>query len=104
MPRPATPIDLWDASLQMFYLTVETHAVVSMRLLGMAGLWNVTKSENSRMVDEKSDALMQSAANAVNATMTGARPDQVLASAIRPLRAKTRSNSKRLAKRGPKFS
>ena len=104
MPRTATPLDLWNTTLQMTYLALETQSVMTMRILGMAGLWNVTKSENARMMDEKSPALMESAMNAVTATMNGARPDQILNTAIRPLRAKTRSNSNRLSKRGPKFN
>ncbi|MGY9045648.1 hypothetical protein P775_21515 [Puniceibacterium antarcticum] len=104
MPRLATPVDLWNTTLQMTYLALETQSVMTMRLLGMAGLWNVTKSENTRMVDEKSPALLQSMMNAATATMHGARPDQIMNTAIKPLRAKTRSNSTRLAKRGPKFN
>ncbi|WP_186766532.1 antifreeze protein [Puniceibacterium confluentis] len=104
MPRTANPLHLWNATLQMTFLLIETQSVITMRLLGMAGLWNVTRSENTRMVDEKPPAMMQSAMNAVSATMNGARPDQIVTSAIRPLRAKTRSNTNRLAKRGPKFN
>ncbi|SNR51999.1 hypothetical protein [Puniceibacterium sediminis] len=104
MPRPATLIDLWHTTLQMSLLAVETHAVMTMRIMGMAGLWNVGKSENTRMVHEKPPALMKSAMNAVSASMNGARPDQIMNTSIRPLRAKTRSNSNRLAKRGPKFN
>ncbi len=103
MPRIATPLELWNTSLQMSYLMFETQSVMTMRLLGMAGLWNVTKSENTRMMDEKSPALLKSMANAAAATMSGARPDQIINTAILPLRAKTRSNSNRLSRRGPKF-
>ncbi|MFZ5962184.1 antifreeze protein [Thalassococcus sp. BH17M4-6] len=99
----ATPFDLLGASLQMGYLAAETQSVMAMRLWGMAGLWNVTTSENNRMVDEKTPALTQSAMNAMFAAMRGERPDQIVVSAIKPLRARTRSNSRRLAKRGLKL-
>ncbi|MHA6346099.1 antifreeze protein [Roseivivax sp. CAU 1761] len=97
------PVDYWTASLQLGLLAVETQAVMAMRLWGMAGLWNVTGTENSVMVNEKPGALIDSAMSAVAAGLRGAPPDQIMLSAIRPLRNKTRSNSRRLAKRGPKF-
>ncbi len=104
MPRTATPFDLWSTTLQFTFLAIETQSVMTMRLLGMAGLWNVTKSENARMMDEKSPALMRSMTDAAAVAMTGARPDQIMATAIKPLRAKTRSNANRLSRRGPKFN
>ncbi len=99
----ASPFDLWGASLQMGYLLAEAQSVIAMRLWGMAGVWNVTASERTRMVDEKPAALTQAAMNAAFAAMRGERPDQIVTSAIRPLRAKTRSNARRLAKRGLKL-
>ncbi len=103
MSRTATPLDLWKTTLEMSLLMFETQSVMTMRLMGMAGFWNVTSSENALMFDEKSPAWMKSMVNATQATLQGKRPDQIVNTAIRPLRAKTRPNSSRLAKRGPKF-
>ena len=103
MKNVATPFDLMDASLQMGQLMIETQSVMAMRILGMAGFWNVTKAENGRMFDEKAPALTQSALSALYASLRGERPDQIMLKAIKPLRAKTRSNSRRLTKRGPKL-
>ncbi|MCA0134419.1 hypothetical protein [Pseudosulfitobacter pseudonitzschiae] len=101
LPRLATPADLMGSWMNMSMLMMETASVMTMRMMGMAGLWSVTKSENERMVSEKSSAFLDSAAAASVATMTGKRPDEVMNAALRPLRRKTRANARRLGKRGP---
>ena len=83
-------------------MVAEANAVIAMRLLGMVGLWSVTPAENDRMVSEKLEAFNRSAIAANHAAMSGQRPDQIAAAALKPVRQKTRANSKRLAKRGPK--
>ncbi len=98
------PFDLWIAQFELMKLTYEVQMVVSMRVLGMAGLWSVAPSENKRMVTEKMDAFTKAAAAVGAATMRGARPDQVVMAAVTPLRAKTKSNTKRLARRGPRLN
>lgn len=98
-----TPADLMRLQVEWLQLMAETQAVIAMRLLGMAGMWSVTSSEDTRMVDEKAPAMAKSMMAASVAAMTGKRPDQIAQAAIRPLRAKTRANSRRLAKRGPKM-
>ncbi|XDA99180.1 antifreeze protein [Sulfitobacter sp. LCG007] len=100
-PTPS-PSDMFQAAWQVGMLAAETQAVIAMRLWGFAGLWNVTPYENRRMVSEKAGAITQAALNASFAAMQGKPLDVVLTSAIRPLRQKTRSNSRRLAKRGPR--
>ncbi|MDW4497332.1 antifreeze protein [Sulfitobacter sp. D35] len=101
--RAPSPFDLVQSGLQVGFLAAEAQAVIAMRLWGFAGFWNVTPFERQRMVSEKAGAMTQSALNAAFAAMRGKRPDEVLDVAIRPLRQKTRSNSRRLAKRGPKL-
>ena len=101
LPRSATPADMMGAWMNMSMLMVETASVMTMRMMGMAGLWSVTKSENDRMVSEKSSAFLDSAAAASMATISGKRPDEVINAAVKPLRRKTRANARRLGKRGP---
>ena len=84
-------------------MLAEAQAVIAMRLMGMNGLWSVTKSENGLMFSEKADALTRSAIDASTAMMTGKRPDEVISAAVKPLRAKTRANAQRLGRRGPKL-
>ena len=101
LPRAATPADMFGAWMNMSMLMVETASVMTMQMMGMAGLWSGTKSENDRMVSEKPAAFLDSATAASVATMTGKRPDEVMNAALRPLRRKTRANARRLGKRGP---
>ena len=97
----AGPGELMSLSLEMVHLVSETQTVMTMRLLGMSGMWNVKPTESTRMVAEKPAAFARSAEAAMKAAFTGARPDQVVAAAVRPLRNKTRSNAARLSRRGP---
>lgn len=103
MTRSTTVIDCWSNAMQLGMIGLESQAVIAMRVWGMGGLWSITDSELDRMVSEKSTAITQSYLNAGLAAFSGKRPDEILAEAIKPVRRKTRANSKRLAKRGPKL-
>ncbi|MBY5931771.1 antifreeze protein [Tateyamaria omphalii] len=81
------------------YLALETQAVMTMRILGMAGLWPVTRSENKRMLDEKLSAMTEAQWAMWRASLGLGGPSAVLAAGLRPLRVKTRSNARRLGKR-----
>ncbi|MGR3436873.1 MAG: antifreeze protein [Shimia sp.] len=87
------------AAYEIAWLAVETQTVIGMRLMGMAGAWNVTKGENARMVSEKLPAWGEAIA-AGGAKALGGRPDLVLPAMVAPLRRKTKANARRLAKRG----
>ncbi|MGR3466454.1 MAG: antifreeze protein [Shimia sp.] len=93
------PAEQMRAATELSLLAAETQAVVAMRLWGMAGLWNVTKGEDARMVSEKLPAWMD-AYSAGTMQLVRGRPDRVLPAMVKPLRRKTRANSRRLAKRG----
>ncbi|MCO6383171.1 antifreeze protein [Oceanicola sp. 502str15] len=95
-----SPAALIRLQMQMAMMTMEVSAVIWMRMMGMAGAWNVTGGENKRMVREKQLAFVKSAQGASLAAMSGR---DVAAAALRPLRQKTRANASRLAKRGPKL-
>ncbi len=103
MAKAPTPADLIAVSTTWWTLMAETQHIVAMRMMGMAGLWSVTPSENDRMVSEKGPAFAASAAAGTAAMIAGKRPDQIAAAAMKPLRAKTRANAARLGKRGPKL-
>lgn len=94
------PAKIWANSFEMGMVMAEAQAVVGMRLMGMAGLWSVTPHEDRRMIEEKTDALVKSCTAANRALMTGGDFDAITAAAIKPYRARTRANRKRLAKRG----
>ncbi|MEM5473816.1 hypothetical protein WNZ14_18945 [Hoeflea sp. AS60] len=95
----SNPFDIWKTSMEMGSLALETQAVVTMRMMGIAGLWPVTKSENKRMLSEKLPAFAKAASAATSAALTGGRADQIVSAATKSLTTKARSNRKRLAKR-----
>lgn len=97
-----TPIELWRSWLSVATLVAEAQTVVAMRLWGMAGLWAVAPGETHRMTAEKLPAFTEAAQAAVRAGASGQPPVQVLAAAVRPLRKRTKSNARRLARRGPR--
>ncbi|MDZ7909294.1 MAG: antifreeze protein [Gemmobacter sp.] len=82
-------------------MLAEAQAVIAMRLWGMAGLWNVAPEETMRMVEEKTEAMTESAFSAGQAAMSGAGAAAVAMAALKPVRKRTSSNMKRLQKRGP---
>ncbi len=92
---PADMIALWTSTSQML---VEAQTVVALRMLGMAGIWPVAATENTRMVEEKMPALIASGIAAGQAAMAMKRPDEIMAAAVRPLGVKTRSNARRLSR------
>ena len=98
--RPADPI---TNAMQIGMMLMEAQAVMSMRMMGMMGLWSVTPQENTRMVTEKMEAMVKSATDAGRVTMRGGSPDEIAAAAIAPVRKATRANSRRLGKSGMKL-
>jgi hypothetical protein len=99
---PAAYAEFWRLWAQMAMIGWEAQAVIAMRLLGMGGVWSVTPSENTRMVTEKAAAFTTAAMQGALAAAQGKRPDEIAQTMLRPIRRKTRSNSRRLARRGPK--
>ena len=98
------PFAHYANAMQMTYMMLEAHSVITMRVLGMAGMWSVTPAEDARMVSEKTAAMVRSSSNAGRAMLRGASLDEITAAAIKPYRQKTRANAKRLGSRGLKRS
>lgn len=98
------PFASFQNSVQVAMMAAEAQAVITMRLMGMAGVWSVPPSEKTRMVSEKLKAMNRSSGEAMAAVLRGGTPDEVLAAAIKPYRQRTRANSRRLTKRGMKRS
>ncbi len=98
----ASPIEFWSLGYQMAMTMAEAQAVMAMRIFGLAGAWSLPPSEAIRMIAEKPPAFMRAASAAGMAAANGKRPDQILSAALKPVRQKTRANSRRLAKRGPR--
>ncbi|VVT21872.1 antifreeze protein [Hoeflea sp. EC-HK425] len=95
--KPANSIEIWRAYAGLGMLALEAQAVVGMRMLGMSGAWPVGKNENRKMLSEKPPAFSKAATAAARKAASGARPDQVLSAAVKPLAQTARANRKRLA-------
>ena len=101
--RPMDPFALARTGMGFTMLAWETQLVMTMRIMGMAGLWSVVPTENARMVSEKAPAFAEAARAAGAAAIAGHRPDEVAAAWARPLRRRTSANARRLTRRGPKL-
>lgn len=84
-------------------MMAEAQRVMFMRMAGMAGAWNVTPGEDARMVAEKSQAAMASGQAMMKTIMAGGSSGAVALAGLKPVRARTRANAKRLTARGPKL-
>lgn len=96
-----SPAELMVLSLRNSKMMSEAAMIVSMRMLGMVGMWRVNPSENARMTEEKLAAVTQGAMAASRAAMRGAKPNSIAEAALGPVRRKTAANAKRLARLGP---
>jgi hypothetical protein len=96
-----TPAQMMALSLRNSMMMTEAGMIVSMRMLGMAGMWRVNPAENARMIEEKLSAVTEGAAAASRAMLRGAGTKAIADAALRPARRKTAANMKRLAKLGP---
>ena len=103
-PVPADPVALARTGWTMTPPAREMQAVMTMRLLGMAGAWSVPPSEDARMAGEKAPAFADAAGAAARAAMAGGRPETVAAAWAAPLRRRTGANARRLARRGPRIT
>lgn len=91
-------VRLWTTTSAMM---LEAQAVIAMRMWGMAGVWTVSPTENTRMVTEKLKAAQTGMANASVAAIRGGDAATVMSKAIQPVRRATRSNVRRLQKGNP---
>lgn len=92
------PLTIMTLNTQLASLILDTQAVMSLRILGMAGALPQSRGEKSRMVNEKAPAMVKAFEAAAKAAMAGGRPDQIMAAAMAPVSKKVRANRKRLTK------
>lgn len=89
----ASGMRLWTDFIRM---GAEAQLVMGMRMAGMMGMLPHHSAENMRMVTEKGDAARESISAALTQVARGARPDQVMAAALKPYGKRTRANASRL--------
>ena len=94
-----TPFDFMAPMLEASRIMAESQMVIGMRLAGMAGLWPMAPSETNRMMSEKLSAGLDSAHAALRSGMAGGSISDVAMAAMKPVRAKTRANAKRLQRK-----
>ncbi|MDJ0994326.1 MAG: antifreeze protein [Dinoroseobacter sp.] len=94
--------DLMSTGAKVWRLGFETHNVIVLRVMGMAGVWNTPFDESWRMVTEKPHEFIKSGRDGMIAAMSGAHPSKVVEASIQPLDRATNANRKRLSKRGPR--
>lgn len=97
---PATFIALGYEFTRMM---AEAQAVMTMRMMGMAGFWGMGRGEESRMVLEKQQAFAQAGLAMWKAALGGGQPQAVMRAGIRPLGRKTTGNVRRLSRKGPRL-
>lgn len=95
--------DLIQGWSDMITMWSEAQTVITLRMLGMAGLWSVAKSENQRMLAEKLPAITEAMIAASLAGLQGQTPGQIAQATLRPIRRRTRQNFRRLTRRGPRI-
>jgi hypothetical protein len=94
--------DLMALSIKTGMMLGQANMVIAMRMMGIAGAWNVSPAENRRMVHEKRAVAVESGAAMTRAVMTGKGPVALAKAGLAPIARRTGANAKRLAKRGPK--
>lgn len=103
MFRVMTPKQVLRLATQSALMMAEAQRVIAMRLAGMAGSWNVTGDEDTRMVVEKSEAAVASGQAMMRAVLAGGSAGAVALAGLKPVRARTRANAGRLTRSGPKL-
>jgi len=98
-PEPF-PFPIYATALEAAFLMQEAALVLSLRAAALSGLRPLAPGEALRMVTEKPPAFAAASVAAWTAMATGRRADEVLAAALRPLRAETRANVARLRRSG----
>ena len=80
-------------------MLVEAQTVMTLRTLGMFGLWPMGAQETSRMFTEKLEAMQEAQVAVMRAAMKGADPTAMAEAALRPVRRRTKANAERLTRR-----
>ncbi|MDB5664218.1 hypothetical protein [Cypionkella sp.] len=97
--RVMTPFDFMAPALEASRIMMESQTVIGLRLAGMAGFWPMAASETDLMLAEKLSAGMDSAQAALRIGMAGGNLSEVAMAAMKPVRATTRANAKRLQRK-----
>lgn len=95
--------DLLALQQRMTTLMVEAQSVVTLRMMGMSGLIPTPEGENLRMMEEKTEAMVQAFDAATQAIISGQSPNQIINAAITPVSDRVTLNHKRLTRQPPEW-
>lgn len=98
------PLSLMRIGFEAARIGVEAQAVISMRVAGLMGLWDVPALETFQMFHEKPVAVAAAAEAAVFALMSGHRADQAISASMTQIGHHTSANLARLSQRGPSWA
>ncbi|SHI87899.1 hypothetical protein [Wenxinia saemankumensis] len=98
MARIPTIFDWWGAAMQTALVAAEAQTVIALRLWGMAADWHGGAGERERMIAEKAPVFARAAGAAMTAALALQPPPLVALAALRPIRARTRANLRRLSR------
>lgn len=93
-----TPEQMMKLNASFTNLMMDTHAVMSLRMMGMIGAVPADADENTKIVAEKAPAFAEAIQALTRAALSGYRPDQIMAAGIEPLQREVSSNRVRLTK------
>lgn len=79
----------------------DTLWVLTIRVLGLSGVWPLPDGESQTMFGEKIPAFTEAALSGTFAMMSGGSPDRVFRETLEPISSKASANRQRLVGRGP---
>jgi hypothetical protein len=100
MKNTPNMFDVMSTSARIWHLGFESHNVIALRVMGMAGVWDTPFDENWRMVTEKPHEFIKSGRDGMLAVIAGKHPTHVVDASITPLNHATKANRERLSQRG----
>jgi hypothetical protein len=101
--KKASASAVMDLNFALWRMGFEAQSVIAMRTMGAAGFWNNSGHENELMIREKQVAFAKGTAGAARALMRGESPASILLEAVKPVKAKTGANARRLSRNGPRI-
>lgn len=97
------PLSFLRIGFEAARIGVEAQAVISMRVAGMMGLWDVSPLESFQMMQEKPVAIAAAAEAAAFALMRGQTADRAISASMTQIGNHTSANMIRLSRRGPSW-
>ncbi|WP_141536207.1 hypothetical protein [Thioclava sp. ES.031] len=97
------PLSFMRIGFEAARIGLEAQAVISMRVAGMMGLWDVSPLESLQMVQEKPVAVAAAAEAAAFALLRGQTADRAISASITQIGNHTSANMTRLSRRGPSW-